>query len=645
MQPEHEGLRRRQTSIDRLLHQPHATRLFAFSLVGCLVLLSNIEVVEAQTLRAALSKTQAYADEEIQLEVYISGQNAAQVTPDVPEIRGLAVNGPFRPTQRWTNGRFSISMTYLLKPLAAQRQTFQVGPITGTVGTRTIKSQDALTLEVYRRPPLNVRFRVDLQNPSGGVAEPFRVKYTISYSGARNDEFGSDSFFDRRSAFGLTALEIPLIQQSGVLLFPAALRRDSTQVKLEKTALHIVEDFETNDQGEGFRTLSFAFDVVPLQVGSIECGQATAGLALATGVEKRRRNRAFGLQGRVVEVPVFKDFRAQIGSVIYRVEEPPRHGQPPTYNGAVGKYSVEVETPTTEVDAFAPLTLQVRVTSQNGWGTEATQALLENLSQPLWARDDTLTKDFDVSGDMDPGVVGGKTKTFRLRLRPQGKHVKAIPPIAFPSYDSKSRRYEIFRSQPIPITVREVKTVSANDAIVSERQNASTATSIRRPNDVESIGTRTGIAANFATIGQAQSSFEPTRAVLSRRISAVLVVPPLLFAAAVIIRRRQQRAPETTLKDRALSRALGRLSDDAELDDAATAFRDYFSERAGVARGELTPGELKSTLEEHGVSSELADEALQVLESFLSGRFGGGSRDVPVDRARDVLKRLNPLLK
>ena len=159
---------------------------------------------------------------------------------------------------------------------------------------------------------------------------------------------------------------------------------------------------------------------------------------------------------------------------------------------------------------------------------------------------------------------------------------------------------------------------------------------------------RRGIGANYSTMGSAIVSLDPSGEIFSVRFFAVLFAPPILFMLALLARRAARTDPTKTRRDKALTRArvrLGRV--DRGFDEAVAAFQDYFRERLELGSGEITPPDLRRALQEHGVPTALGEATTELLENFLSARFGGGTHSATelADRAEPLLKEINECLR
>ena len=352
-----------------------------------------------------------------------------------------------------------------------------------------------------------------------------------------------------------------------------------------------------------------------------------------TGKVKRGRDFFRG----VIEVPDPEDFKASTEDYTYTVRDLPEEGRPPGFSGAVGKFQIRVKATPVEVDSFAPVNLEVRVFGDG---------ILEDLKPPVWTEVESLTKDFDVSTDVDSGKMEGREKVFHQVIRPRSGKVTQIPPIPFPYFDPSSGKYQVARSEPIPIKVRAVETAEVDSAISKARAAAQPSSPSRA--QASSIVEQRGIGANFEEIGSARASMDPQEEILSAPFLAAVLAPPLILLALHLTLKASKRDPRLRAKDRALKQASRQLSQ-AGLgsDQAAQAYQEYFRERLGLPGGEITPTDLTSELARHRVPLELCAAATRLLERLLASRFGGGGEGAEklTKEALKTLAEIHPCVR
>jgi len=533
--------------------------------------------------------------------------------PAVSDFKVVSLDGPSTQYEI-INGRKSMfyKYHYQLVPLGGTTGEFTIGPVTVPVrGDKNLRSGTTV-LRVYRKPKEAVLFDCKVLPPGGPVGAPFRVEYTIYFAGERGKrDDGFFSFGSQANPLGPRRLDLPILKQSNVRVNPIALLEnvDVIPVRLPNSnnaRVLVQESFATKDGDYGYKTLVFGFEVTPLTTGAIEVGGASVDMELFTGKTAIRR----GLFGRRQEVAVPSVFTARTGPVTYQVQALPEEGRPPGFTGAVGSYRVSVTASPAEVAAFDPITLDIRVSGKG---------LLEALKPAAWSEIDSLTRDFQVSTDVDSGKVEGGARVFTQVLRPRSETVTAIPPVPFPFYDPTRKEYRVAYSEAVPITVRAVKTVGADAAIRSTQ-------STQRPVSVAPsiISHHIGIGANFQSIGEARPPVNPRKQVVSVTLATVLILPPLLFVLLIALLRFRGRDASHHKKSQALGKALAALAARPDALHLSHACEGYFRDRLELPPGEVTPVDLSAALTRQGVPPELQTSAVHLLERIHAGKFGGG---------------------
>ncbi len=589
----------------------------------------------------SLGSSLAWIDTPVTLEVKISNPERGMGAPRISPVAGLEIRGPMGPQARSIiqNGRSSVYVTYVyqLTPLRGKTGKFTIGPVSVPRQGGSPLQSGTVELLVSRRPEPGVLMECAVLPETGPIGAPFRVVYTILYSGdaGDGDDDGFGSFFSRGSNLGLTGLDLPILQLSSVKLKPIRVKEgeEASTVRIGNQAEIYTQHGFSEKEGFGYLTVIFGFEVTPFTTGAVRVGGATATLRLKTG----KTTVARSIFGEPVRVPEVKDFKASCPEATYQVRPLPEEGRPSGFTGAVGRFAVAVKASPTEVDAFAPIALEVRVTGQG---------FLEDLKPAAWTEVESLTRDFDVSTDVDSGKVDGSAKVFRQVIRPRSEKVKSIPALPFPFFDPALGKYQVALSQPIPITVRAVKTVGGDEAIRAPTATEPALRSQPAP-VVPSIVEKAGIGANFDAIGDTRAALDPREEVLSGPFLAVIACPPALIALLAVLRKLRHKDPAMKRRAQALARALSVLSSESSAPSTAAACEGYFRERLDLPPGEVTPGDVAEALTRRGLPDPLRRSASDLLERVHASRFGGARETANelASQAARVLREVDKCLR
>ncbi len=523
--------------------------------------------------------------------------------------KGFRVEGPVAGARRTTmiNGvsRTVTEIGFRIFPPATAMGEYPIGPVRLEKRSGAVIEIPVGPVKVGRRPEQGVKIEVEAEPSGGPVLMPFLVRYRVLYSGQVDE--AEDAFGSARNPLGLTSLTIPLTRRRDVKIKPGRASPENAggTVRLGDLPLAISRGHREVG-GKLYRTLEFTLEVTPLATGSIDLS-ATVGMSLVTGKNRRR-----DFLGRIVEVPVAEERRARTGPVSYQVEDLPMKGRPEGFSGAVGHFTIEVDPQPREVNAFDPIEVTVTVRGQG---------LLERLALPRWSGIPEIARDFELDADLDPGEIVGDAKVFKVVFRARSSRVDRFPSLPFPYFDPRSRSYEVARSDPVPLQVREVKTIRADEAVGAPAPAIPADSGSR-----EAIRPRLGVRANFDTLDTGAKALSAAPELFSTGFTLLLVLPPLLVVSFILMDRARSR-PKDAPRGTPLSRALMelRLAEKAESPDrAAEAFAEYFRERALLSPGEITTSELERALLARSVSSEVVQEVTTAHQAFISARFAGG---------------------
>ena len=591
----------------------------------------------AAEVRIALEREVTFDNQPVVLQVEVIGPDRDTGEPVVPPVDGLEIRGPSgRSTMTSIVNRTqttSYRYSFAVIPQPGRLGEFTIGPVRVPMGGGKVLESQTVRLTVAKQPEKGILFTAEPEVKTARIGVPFRVVYTIFYSGQVYEGSGGFGLLSTsRHPLGLASLDVPLLRRADLKVEPVAVdgRRAATQLRIGDGQALLVQSGSTSHDGKAYRVRCFALRVTPHEAGQIDVGGASASLMLEDGY---RYTRDF-FRGRV-RVPDYKEFRAATGTVTVPVEPLPTEGRPALFAGAIGRFAIDVTTEDTQVDAFAPINLEVTVRGRG---------LLEGLVLPPWPDLEELTRDFEVATDVDAGQIEGDTRVFHQTIRPRSAEVTRIPPLPLPHFDPKAEAYRVAYSKPIPIQVRAVRTVGADEAIVAQPTPAATQPSRRAPDELVQ---QVGIGANFDTLGTLLPSLRPTARLTTAGFLAAVGVPPLLFIVARAWRRYGQRDPAVRRARGALAVARRRLRNPkAPLDELHEAFAGYFRDRLELPAGQLTPKELAERLGARKMDGDLVERASRMLDRLAAARFGGSADDHAAGReALRILQEVERCLR
>lgn len=145
-----------------------------------------------------------------------------------------------------------------------------------------------------------------------------------------------------------------------------------------------------------------------------------------------------------------KKLQSEAPAVVLTVLSAPEDKKPPSYNGAIGKFSYHVELASSNEVAVGDkirLLIEVKGDSANLKTVKAKDLCCEPGFSGMFQASDLSPEE----------STKGNTKSFLIELRPLSEAVKEIPSIEFSSFNRETGKYEIERSAPIPIKVVSIR--------------------------------------------------------------------------------------------------------------------------------------------------------------------------------------------
>ncbi len=324
---------------------------------------------------------------------------------------------------------------------------------------------------------------------------------------------------------------------------------------------------------------------------------------------------------------------AGVTSQAVEIKPLPTDGQPLYFNGAVGRYTMDVSARPTEVHVGDPITLTI---------TMRGEGRLDALSAPPLARLDALTDGFRVPDEPLAGDVQGNVKRFTQSIRARSPDVAAIPALPFAYFDPNTEKYVTVSSEPIPIRVEAAE--GASTALLGDAGGDAP----RAPRRLTDVGS--GIVANYtgADTLLATHAFQP-----GWGSAAVALVSPMTFMLCWLTQRRAQRLRTDVAfarRRRAARTAMSAISAvNAQHDsspNAATAGRlaeavlRYVADRCNLPAGGLTRAEAIQKLQGHGIDSMLVHRVNELLSQCEQAAYAhlaaGDSAQLAADAERCI---------
>ncbi|MGJ8635871.1 MAG: BatD family protein [Phycisphaerales bacterium] len=285
----------------------------------------------------------------------------------------------------------------------------------------------------------------------------------------------------------------------------------------------------------------------------------------------------------------------------------PTQGKPSGYQGLIGSFNVLSDASNTKVNVGDPIEFRVLVSGPDPMiGLERT---LE--SQAL------SSSGFRVSSDGWKEIERTRTseRLFSTTIRATDDSVTEIPAITLPAFNPETGAFEVFASKPIPLEVRSVRTVTLNDAVISQAE--------LEPNN-STAQERIKLAQNPSTLWAHPDASQIRSSPRAFSISEVITDPlwittgaciaGLPFACLVYVRRTRSKDPRALEINRAWKRAKKLHAQG----DPVSAIRVYGGAVLNIDPDSITGADF----EQLAVSKEVVRRSAAVLTESESVHYG-----------------------
>lgn len=207
------------------------------------------------------------------------------------------------------------------------------------------------------------------------------------------------------------------------------------------------EGHSENINGEAMGVARWTMAVTAVKAGDLELGPAEF-QTIYVFQSRRRRGGPFDdpFFGQFLGGNEQRQINFQSEPVRLHVVPPPTAGRPPQFNGAVGRFRMEISASPTNVSVGDPITVKIRVTGRGSF---------DGLSLPELPSDSGFqaypgTNSFEPSDAL--GLEG--VKTFEKVLVPERANLRelTLPSLAY--WDPSAKRYGLAEARSLPLNVR-----------------------------------------------------------------------------------------------------------------------------------------------------------------------------------------------
>lgn len=316
----------------------------------------------------------------------------------------------------------------------------------------------------------------------------------------------------------------------------------------------------------------------------------------------------------------------------------PTEGKPADFAGLVGVYSIDASADNAEANVGDPIPLAVTIKGPEP--LDAVQPPDLDVQSTFASAFKPAPEGWDKSASSDSGSTPGQ-RTFTTTIRPKSASVTEIPAIRLPYFDTKTGKYAVATSKPIPLKVRASREITAADAL--RPGSSGSAFSLPAGSPASLTNALSGITAN-------SESFD---ALTNQRVSllgfaasppgiAIFAAPPLALVGVLIAaHRRRSLNPETAARRAAIARSRSELNHASTAAGIHAAVRTALSPFLNIAPEAIASSDAASN---EALPSPTAHTASSLLGELESASFNSSA--LQIDSARtQALNLLNELAK
>lgn len=574
-----------------------------------LLLLTGLNICQAQDFTASLSQSTVALGEQFQLSFTLNSSGSRFQPPSLPDFHVLS--GPNQSTSmQFINGNVSQSLTFSYILQAKGEGTFKIGPATIEAGGKKVQS-NPLTVKVVKGNPQSQR---GAQGDNSGAAQAdigdnMFLRVSVNKSTVHQGEEIAATFklYFRISVVSYSLEKLPVL--SGFWTQDIEMPR---QPDIRK---EIIDGVQYN-VAEIKKILLY-----PQQSGNLEIQPMEAQTVVRQ--QTKRRGSSHDVFDQLFNDPFFGggvqdvSYKVKSNSVKINVRPLPQ-GQPEGFSGAVGRFSMESFIDKPQTKANDPVTLKIKI---NGRGNiKLIDPPKLNFPPDIESYDPKISDNISVNAS---GISG--TRTFEYLLIPRHAGEFKLDPVIFSYFDLDKKDYVSVRSPEFRIKVEKGSHTGAS---------ATAVTGISKE-DVQLLGK------DIRYIKTGKVSFRQVEepAFFGTPLFYSLLISPLLLFALFLGYYRKNKELSSNLalmKSRRankiarqrLSAAKGFLQQNKKeefYDAIFKALWGYASDRLGIPLSQLSKASAAEALSRKNVGPDLTDKFTLTLDNAEFARFAPGA--------------------
>ncbi len=553
------------------------------------LLLSLLQSQAQISFKANANRTTVGRNEQFTVEFKINSKGRDFQAPSFEGFRILG--GPNTSYSSYMDNygmRFNVSYSYVLQ--AREVGTYTIDPASIEVDGQTYRTQP-LTITVEQSSPR----ASDPDDPYSVASNGAFLKVLASKTSVYQGEpiVTSYKLFIKQ---GLSVSRPELLDEPDYTGF----YKNDVEIKRIDTERDMY-------QGELYTTAIIRQKVlIPQRSGTIRPGDVE--VRIPTQVPSNRRDFFGRRVTQTIDQTATESFPA------ITVKPLPEAGRPSGFNGAVGRYTMDVSLSRNQLSANESVTLKITVKGEGN--LKLVDLPAPEIPNAFEAYDPKFSENINIGAY---GMSG--SKTFEYLLIPRYGGTYKIPRVKFSFFDPRTERYETLSSNEFEVTVTgaPAQPGQANGGIAATPQEDVNFLG----SDILYIKTNPG---NFKKIGQSllgSNVFYGTLGGLGAGMAGMLI---FFFAVSSrkpdAARSRQGKAGKVARKHlKEARKKLEAQEKEAFYNALSTALWGYFSDRFNIPQSKMSKDTIREELITRNVESSLAARTIDMMNRAELARF------------------------
>lgn len=519
------------------------------------------------------------------------------------------------------NDRVSISYSSNYQITAKEVGTMRLPPVTVVVGgkTYTTNAVDVTVSKPGTTDRMSVEFTVSDARCYAGQPIVMTVRWIVS------------------ARWQNVAFDVPVFDSPDFLIEEVA---SADAAPAEQNIIDgvptTVKGVRQSIKGMDSEVYTFSKVLIPQRAGRIRLDPVVVSTNLAVG--RVRTNSVFNPYSIKYE-----RVSVQSEPVELEVLPVPEEGKPAEFYGLVGQYTISASAAPTKVSVGDPVTLTIRIGGN---------PYLKPVQWPDLEQVPELAANFKIPAEKASPTFESGQKVFTQTLRANSESVSQVPPIPLAFFDSKSGRYVVARTDPIPLEVAPTKILTNAD--VEAASSGSTGDGgARYLSPVQAI--RQGLSANYyGPEVLTDQRFSLAAVVLDPGYAAIWSIPFAALVVSAVVRLVGRTSPESLARKRrrqAAGVALRRLKSASSADDRQRpeqlldAMKSYVGDRFDRVAASLTADDCRDVIARAVDDAALASRYRDLIAACEGARYASLAAEVGSGRVREAEELIDAIEK